>query len=54
MRRLAWMLLVVFVFAIPWEYSLDTGPPLGNVARIAGLLLLLGGYSFSSAGRAYA
>jgi O-antigen ligase len=31
----------VFVFAIPWEYSLDLGPPLGNAARIAGLLVLL-------------
>ena len=41
MRRLAWFLLVLFVFAIPWEYSLDLGPPLGNAARIAGLLVLL-------------
>jgi O-antigen ligase len=35
------MLLVVFAFAIPWEYSLDLGEPWGNVARIAGLALLL-------------
>jgi O-antigen ligase len=41
MRRIAWVLLIVFVFAIPWEYSLDLGEPLGNVARIAGLLVLL-------------
>jgi O-antigen ligase len=41
MRRIAWWLLLVFAFAIPWEYSLDVGEPLGNVARIAGLLLLL-------------
>jgi len=41
MRRVAWGLLLVFAFAIPWEYSLDLGEPLGNVARIAGLLLLL-------------
>ncbi len=41
MRKLAWFLLVLFVFAIPWEYSLDLGPPLGNAARIAGLLVLL-------------
>jgi O-antigen ligase len=41
MRKLAWFLLVVFVFAIPWEYSLDLGPPLGNAGRIAGLLVLL-------------
>src|SRR5208337_1169003 len=41
MRKAAWGLLLLFVFAIPWEYSLDTGEPLGNVARIVGLVLLL-------------
>lgn len=41
MRKLAWVLLVVFVFAIPWEYSLDLGAPFGNAARIAGLLVLI-------------
>jgi len=41
MRRIAWGLLLLFAFAIPWEYSLDLGEPLGNVARISGLLLLL-------------
>ena len=41
MRKTAQLLLVLFAFAIPWEYSLDLGEPLGNVARIAGLLLLL-------------
>jgi O-antigen ligase len=41
MRRVAWMLLVAFAFAVPWEYSLDLGEPWGNVARIAGLILLL-------------
>jgi O-antigen ligase len=41
MRRIAWGVLLLFTFAIPWEYSLDLGAPLGNVARIAGLLLLL-------------
>jgi O-antigen ligase len=40
MRRVAWVLLLLFAFAIPWEYSLDLGEPLGNVARIAGLLVL--------------
>jgi len=40
MRRLTHSLLLVFVFTIPWEYSLDLGAPLGNIARIAGLLLL--------------
>jgi O-antigen ligase len=41
MRRVAWFLLLLFAFAIPWEYSLDLGEPLGNVARIVGLLVLL-------------
>jgi O-antigen ligase len=41
MRRIAWILLLIFVFAIPWEYSLDLGEPLGNIARVVGLLLLL-------------
>lgn len=41
MRRIAWVLLVLFVFAIPWEYSLDVGAPFGNVARILGVLTLL-------------
>jgi O-antigen ligase len=41
MRKLARFLLLVFAFAIPWEYSLDLGEPIGNVARVAGLLTLL-------------
>jgi O-antigen ligase len=41
MRRTTWILLLILAFAIPWEYSLDLGEPLGNVARIAGLLVLL-------------
>jgi O-Antigen ligase len=41
MRRLTWGLLLFFVFAIPWEYSLDLGAPFGNIARIAGVLVLL-------------
>ena len=41
MRQTARFLLLVFAFTVPWEYSLDLGEPLGNMARIAGLLLLL-------------
>jgi O-antigen ligase len=41
MRRITWGLLLLFAFTIPWEYSLDLGEPLGNIARIVGLLLLL-------------
>jgi O-antigen ligase len=41
MRRAAWGLLLLFAFAIPWEYSLDLGEPLGNIGRITGVLLIL-------------
>ena len=41
MRRTAWILLLLFAFAIPWEYSLDLGGLFGNAARIAGLLVFL-------------
>jgi len=41
MRRIAWILLLIFAFAVPWEYSLELGEPLGNIARVVGLLLLL-------------
>jgi len=41
MRPIARYLLLLFAFTVPWEYSLDLGEPLGNMARIAGLLLLL-------------
>ncbi len=41
MRRIAWVLLLLFAFAVPWEYSMDLGEPLGNIARIVGLLLVL-------------
>jgi O-antigen ligase len=41
MRGLARGLLLLFVFAIPWEYSLDLGAPVGNIARLAGMVLLL-------------
>ena len=41
MRRLAWIVLLLFVFAIPWEYSADFGAPLGNIARVIGVVLLL-------------
>lgn len=40
MRRAARSLLMLYVFSIPWEYSLDFGPPLGNIARVSGLILM--------------
>jgi O-antigen ligase len=41
MRRIAKILLLIFVFAVPWEFSLELEEPFGPVARIAGILLLL-------------
>lgn len=41
MRRIAWFMLLAFAFTVPWEYSLDLEGIFGNVARIAGLLVLL-------------
>jgi len=41
MRKIAWALLLLFAFSIPWEYSLNLGEPLGNIARIAGVFLLV-------------
>ena len=41
MRRFAWPLLLIFVFTIPWEYSLELGAPFGNVTRFAGILVML-------------
>ncbi len=43
MRPIAKLCLVLFAFASPWEFSLELGEPLGNVARIAGILVLLAG-----------
>jgi O-antigen ligase len=43
MQRLTIVLLTIYAFSVPWEYSLDWGEPLGNVARILGLLLMLTG-----------
>jgi O-antigen ligase len=41
MRKATRALLLLFAFAIPWEYSLDLGEPFGNIARIVGLIVLL-------------
>jgi hypothetical protein len=40
-QKLTIALLMLFAFAVPWEYSLDLGEPFGNVARLLGLGLLL-------------
>jgi O-antigen ligase len=41
MRRVARLMLVLVVFSIPWEYSLDLGAPFGNIARVLGLATAL-------------
>ncbi len=40
MRKIAWWLLVFLAFTIPWEYSLELGGSLGNIARVVGLILI--------------
>ncbi len=40
MQRLVFSLLTLYAFAVPWQYALNLGEPYGNVARIAGILLL--------------
>ena len=40
MRRVVWFLLLAFAFAVPWEYSLDLGEPIGDIARIVGVVVL--------------
>lgn len=40
MRKATRVLLLLFIFSIPWEYSLDLGVPFGNIARVLGLLVL--------------
>ncbi len=40
LNRIVFGLLVLYAFAVPWEYSLDLGEPFGNVARVLGILLL--------------
>lgn len=41
MRRLARILLLAFVFAVPWQYSVDFPAPVGNAARVLGLAMAL-------------
>ena len=41
MRRAAWGALLLFAFVVPWDVSLNLGPPLGNSARLVGLAVLL-------------
>jgi O-antigen ligase len=41
MQRIAVAVMMLFSFAVPWEYSLDLGEPFGNIARLLGLLLLV-------------
>ncbi len=40
MQRLTNGVLLLFAFTVPWEYSLDLGEPWGNIARVAGIIVL--------------
>lgn len=41
LRTITRWLILAYLFAVPWEYSLDFGEPWGNIARILGILVLL-------------
>ena len=43
MHRVAWLLLILYSFSLPWEHSMDFGEPWGDVARLLALPLLLAG-----------
>jgi O-antigen ligase len=40
LRALTRWLVIIYVFTVPWEYSVDLGEPWGNIARIIGLVVL--------------
>jgi O-antigen ligase len=42
MRTLAFILLWLYVFTLPWDYTLQFGDPIGSAGRVAGLLALAG------------
>ncbi len=41
MRRITWFFLLAFVSVMPWEYSLDLGNGIGDIARLLGLAVLV-------------
>jgi hypothetical protein len=43
MRKIAFLLLWLYVFTIPWEHSTDIGAGIGSVTRVAGIAALLAG-----------
>ena len=42
MRRVAFILLWLYAFTLPWDYMLQFGEPIGSAGRVAGLLALAG------------
>ena len=42
MRKVAFSLLWLYVFTLPWDYALQFGEPIGSAGRVAGLLALAG------------
>lgn len=42
MRTVAFVLLWLYVFTLPWDYILQFGDPIGSAGRVAGLLALAG------------
>ncbi len=42
MHKVAFLLLWVYVFTLPWDYILQFGDPIGSASRVAGLLAVAG------------
>lgn len=42
MRTIAYVLLWLYVFTLPWDYILQFGDPFGSAGRVAGVLALAG------------
>lgn len=42
MRTIAFLLLWLYAFTLPWDYILEFGEPIGSAGRVAGLLALAG------------
>jgi O-antigen ligase len=42
MRRVAFILLWLYAFTLPWDYMLQFGEPIGSAGRVAGLLAFAG------------
>ncbi len=51
MRKAAFILLLIYVFTLPWDNILQFGEPIGSAGRVAGLIALGGCILVSFTGR---